>query len=308
MSGDSTRNGTSSNGNGRHGASSGTPGTPQIRDFVYLNQERIFSYLSQLDGGLKLLYSRVRDEGWSETMTSPEKTTDVGANASGSVEGKMAFLAGVTGELGADWKHSVRTGGDSRSDFERRGAMDLFGLHHRAFDLVMERLGGRFTTVQGRIFLLEANWLEKKVKDFPEIAKAVNAFTTDKVTPPANTTQMSYLFRAYLADKVLVIMKTDDGKTATAYLDPSHFTYPISNIIADYGQAPTLKFTLVGISAPPQQIEDAGNFAVPHFHVDAAPMAALLAHFAGALGNMRDYFEVKSVESHLVPLGLYYEL
>lgn len=310
MSGASSGSGQSSNGNGMNGGASGPSDINPIRDFLYLDQDRIFSYLSQIEGGLKLLYSKVHEEGWQEEVTSPEKTTQVGLSASGSVEGKLAMLAGMTGEVGGEWSHGVTTGGDSRTDHERRATADLFGLHHRAFDLVMERVGHRFTVLHGRIFLLDFNWTEKKVKDFPEIIKAVRAFAgpDEKLEVPKNTTQMSYLIRSYMHDKFLVILRTPEDEKYTAYLDPKHIVTPIENVIDAYGQAPTLDFTLVGILAPPQRHDETGSFSVPHFQAEGQAMADMLAAFAGTLSNMRDFFNVKSTDGHLVPLALYLEI
>ncbi|MBZ9713801.1 hypothetical protein [Deinococcus multiflagellatus] len=259
---------------------------------------------------MKLLYSKVREEGWSEEVTSPEKTTEVGVDLGGSVEGKLAALAGMTGEIGADWKHGVKVGGDSRTDHERRATADLFGLHHRAFDLVMERVGHRFTTVHGKIFLLDFDWAEKKVKDFPEIIKAVKplADPSTKLTTPPNTTQMSYLLRSYMKGKTLVILRSQAGQKYTAYLETRHLLTPIEDLIDAYGQAPTLDFTLVGIAAPPQRYDQAGDFSVAHFQPDGQALAGTLANFAGSLSNMRDFFNVKSTQGHLVPLALYLEI
>lgn len=311
MSSDTNRNESASNGNVTSAAADGKSVTPPIRDFIYLNQDRIFSYLSQMDGGLKLLYSKVKEESWSETVTTPEKATEVGASAGGTFEGKIPFLAGMSGELGLDLKHAVTTGNDARTDGERRGNAELFGLHHRAFDLVVQRLGLRVKTLSGKILIADINWLERKIKDFPEIMKAANAFQQDKSRhgkAPSNTTQMSYLFRAYLADRILVILRADGGKTFTAYLDPKHLTSSIDTVISDFGHLPTLNFTMVGIEAPPQKFNDAGDFSVTHFQSDAQGMAELFAHFSGSMGNMRDFFEIKSRDGHIVPLALYTEI
>lgn len=310
MSGNTGTSVASSNGGGTNADASGQNVTPPIRDFIYLNQDRIYSYLSQLDGGLKLLYSKVKEESWSETMTTPELTSEVTGSLAGSFEGKIPLLAGMSAEATAEWVRSRKTGNDARVDGERITTSDLFGLHHRAFDLVIERLGSRVKTVSGQIMLADINWLQQNIKDFPEIIKNVNMFLPqkDKITPPDKTSQMSYLFKTYLMNRILMILRDNNSMTYTSYLDPKHLTYPLDNIISDYGQTPTIEFTLVGIEATPQQFSQAGKFEVPHFHSDAQPMAKLFGNFAGNMQNMRDFFEMKSREGHMVPLALYTEI
>lgn len=310
MSDSTSSNGANSNGDGTNAAANGQSVTPPIRDFIYLNQDRIYSYLSQMDNGLKLLYSKVKEESWSETMTTPELTSEVTGSLAGSFEGKVPLLAGLSAEATAEWARTRKTGNDARVDGERITSSDLFGLHHRAFDLVIERLNTRVKTVSGKIMLADINWLQQNIKDFPEIIKAVNMFLPkeSRVTPPSNTTQMSYLFRTYLMNRILTILRDNDDKIYTAYLDPKHLIYPMDNIISDYGQTPTIEFTLVGIEAKPQQFVQSGKFKVPHFHSDAQPMADLFGGFAGNMQNMRDFFEMKSREGHMVPLALYTEI
>lgn len=308
MSGNTNVGEPSTNGTATNDAASGNSDVLKIREFLYLNQDKIFSYLSQIDGGLKLLYSKVENDSWEERRGQPTKTTGVQAGVQGDAAFKLLALAEARVEANVTGSHTVESGIEERIDSGSRGSLDLFGLHHKAFDLVLEKLGGRLMTVHGQIFIIDFDWLEENLKDFPAVAKALNALSEQKMTPPKNTTQMSYLFRTYLSGKVLVILRDDDGDIYTAYLDRQHCTTSVENIFSDYGQAPSGRFTLTGISAPPQTSDAAGNFSVPHFIEGAQQMADQLATFAGAMVNMRHFLEVKSTDGHLVPLALYLEL
>lgn len=308
MSGATNGNGPTSNGTGTNGGESGSSDAQKIREFLYLNQDKVFSYLSQIEGGLKLLYSKLAHDGWEERRGQPTVTTTVEGNLTGNAALKILALAEANVEGSVGGSHTVESGVEERTERGHQGTVDLFGLHHKAFDLVLEKLGSRLLTIQGQIFMIDFDWLEKNLKDFPAIAKALNSFSDEKIKPPQNTTQMSYVFRTYLSGKVLVILRDDEGTIHTAYLDKKHCTTSVENIFSDYGQAPSGRFTLTGISAPPQTSVAAGSFSVPHFIESAQPMADQLASFTAALVNVRHFLEVKSTDGHLVPLALYLEL
>jgi len=309
MTSGSSGSGQNSNGSGTNGGASGNNATQKVREFLYLNQNRVFSYLSQLDGGLKLLYSKVKEDSWSETIGDAETTTDVGVNVSATVEGKIALLAGMSGEVAGDWKRSTKSGGDTRTDGERNTSSELFGLHHRAFDLVMEKIGSRFTLVTGQIFIIDASGITEDVKDFAEIIKNINVFVpaANKMTTPANLKQMHYLFKKYLKNKILVILRTSNDEIYTAYLEDKHLLYPIGDIVFDYGVAPTGAFTLIGMRARPQAALNAGSFSVPHVEPEAQAIADQFAGLVSAMQGMADFFAFRSATGHLVPLALFSE-
>ena len=310
MTSSSNSSGRNSSGSGSSSATSGTSATPQIREFVYLNQNKVFSYLSQLEGGLKLLYSKVQEDSWSETIGDAETTTDVGASIKGTIEGKLEFLAGISGEVAGDWKRSVADGGDSRTDGQRNTSYELFGLHHRAFDLVMDKIGGRFIKVTGQIFIIDAETVIADIKDFPDIIKNLNVFLLAgaKQTAPKNTAQIYYLLKKYLKGKILVILKSYDDLIYTAYLERAHVTYAISDVIMDYGMSPISNFTLVGLSAQPQAASNARAFSVPHYSPEAQGVSDQFLELAGAMQGMADFFSLRSATGHIVPLALYLDL
>jgi hypothetical protein len=288
--------------------SSGTSATPLVREFIYLNQAKVFSYLSQMEGGLKLLYSKVHEDSWSETVAEAENVTERGASLTGTFEAKIALLAGMTGEATADWKNSVKSGGDARTDGERSVTSDLFGLHHKAFDLVMQAMGSRLATYSGKIVFIDTDFVIRNIKDFPAIARELKAISGENIVPMANTKEMSSLMDRYLSGKVVVIMRLDDGRKITAYLDKEHLHSNIESTIMDYGYAPVSRFTLVGINAPAQQQGLAGDFSVPHYVPEGVAMAAQLPAMAGSLAGMAEFLQAKSRDGHVVPLALYVEI
>lgn len=308
MSSASSGNGQNSSGNGTNGGANGPSGTPPIREFIYLNQNKIFSYLSQMEGGLRLLYSKVREEAWSETIGDAEKTTEVGLSASGTVEGKIAFLAGISGDVTGDWRHTVASGGDSRQDSEKTVSSEIFGLHHKAFDLVLEHMRSRLIVKKGRISFIHMDFLLEQLEKFPDTAKNLNALNGGDLKPPPHTKQMHILLKRFMENKIIVILRESNDQKTTAYLAPEFLTGSIDSVIMDYGAAPTMDFTLVGISAPGQAQASAGDFSVQHYDTNGAGMAAQLNTFAGSIGGMSEFFQLKSVDGHVAPLALYLEL
>lgn len=261
-----------------------------------------------MEGGLRLLYSKVREEAWSETIGDAEKTTEVGLSASGTVEGKIAFLAGISGDVAADWRHTVGSGGDSRQDSERSVNSELFGLHHKAFDLVLNHMRDRLVVKTGRISIIHMNYLLDQIQRFPDTMANLSVIVGEEQSAPPHTDQMHTLLERYMGNRIVVILRDGNGRKTTCFLVPEFLTGSIESITMDYGAAPTMDFTLVGINAPPQAQAAAGDFSVDHYVPDGAPMAAQLGGFAGSIGALSEFFELKSVDGHVAPLALYLEL
>jgi len=104
-----------------------------VRDFLYLDVDRIKSYVAQAEGGLLEVYDK---------LSRQDRGLEAGAGAEGEVGGLLRLLGrvGAHGELGANFLIS-------RGDKESRS------LHDAIYDRLEERLDGTqaITSIDGHI-------------------------------------------------------------------------------------------------------------------------------------------------------------
>lgn len=310
MSSDTNETEKSTNGNGTPTEPSGSASTPVVRDFLYLDQEKIFSYLSQIQGGLKILFTKFQNESWHELKGPPEITREVGVDVKGDGGIKIPLLAEARVEAAAHFLNSVKSGPEYRDKGGLDGTSELFGLHHMAFDVVLNELRSRLSVSEGSIEIIDLSSFLDYLKDFPEIVKNFNLINTASKAdePPKTVKNIHYLLNRYGKGKIIVLMKDSKGKVISSFLQECHLTSPITSIIDNYGSQPNGKFVLVGVPAPNNKERVNFSEIFTGISEEGQELVAKLIDLVQNFESMSNFFQLKSNDMNVFPLALYSEL
>lgn len=211
---------------------SGGSNSPNVREFIYLDQPKILSYLSQLEGGLRQLIVNVEKELAADENTSPTQETITRYALESHTSGKIPLIAELDGTASMDREAHFTSAGRKTTTSSTAYRADLSILHHQAFDLVMERMGGKFLTLEGRTSIFSLNRL-------------FEALPTESLPPDAKS-GLEMLQKLQLGN--LAYIENPDRHLHSFLLD-EHFTIPSQFFQIIYGSPSELDFTIVGISA-----------------------------------------------------------
>lgn len=111
---------------GRPSSSSGAKPTPRstnssgVREFLYLDLLKLFSYLSQIRGGRELLIERVEQQFSIDEKSEPTMTRLIKGEVDAELSGKIPLIAEGTiqGQVGGE---QSTTSGDVRNKSGRMG-------------------------------------------------------------------------------------------------------------------------------------------------------------------------------------------
>lgn len=229
-----------------------------VRDFIYLDEQRLFSYLSQLENGLRLLTQKVQSElAESETKTGGDKDggeweidggisptaaalTGVIATALnvGTFPIGMLAGAGFKGKYSHNWETSTDEVKTASNEYSGRNETTV--LHHAAFDVVMSRLGDRVKTASGSLTLLPIASLIRSFGNAMQKGLPVD-------TPDAAGGVAAVGAFEELGTQTVVFLESPEN--FHAYVQDVHFTLPPSLIYALYGPCSSVEFTIVYIEA-----------------------------------------------------------
>lgn len=279
-----------------------------VREFLYLDQPKLLSYLSQIHGGLQLLVEQVERQFRSHDNTTPEQKRTVEAAVEAELLGKIPFL--VEGTVAPSYKESreTATGGDKVSTGRLGQRASVSTLHHEALELVERHLGDRLVKISGDVQFIDFDSVLDTIKDFPDFIKNFNTVTGQKLSTPSNTKGMHYLVSKSSRGRVAVLLRSPSGKITTSYLQKQNLTTDPQSIVDNYGIRLSGQFTLVGIDAtPPTEIPDFS----PTFmqaHEDGEEMGRALVQMVQQLEHMLRFWQLKSKDSHIYPIAIYREL
>ena len=215
---------------------SGSANSLSVREFIYLDLPKLQSYLSQINGGLDLLLRKV-ESAYDETRIDPDTREVVNASLMrGSATGKVPFLGEAEGEL--KHEHTVKTadGGTTVNTVTGSGRVEMSVLHHKIFDVVMDKLEDKLEVFTGRVYLfpVDAVWrlyeiLGPEATKDPE-GKAKQGFAAVRSLGITN-----------------VIYSEGQGRVLSAFMQNDFFTIPQESFSFVYGAPTEQRFTLVGI-------------------------------------------------------------
>ena len=302
-------NGTGNSGNGQQ---SGANASSSVRDFVFLDEAKIFSYLSQIEGGLRLLRDSVESQLDTEQLqtggdktagqTSGEGGFSPAAAALGGVVGALlggpaiplGLMAGANGKVAyqRSWEKSTDNLTDSSAQFA--GSRDLSILHHAAFDLVVKELGDRLLEIKGALTVLPISAIVTSLHNASKIGLSLNDPTAiDSLAGAAAYGEMGLQS---------VVFLENDTKQVHAYVHDSSFTMPPALINGTYGACSSVRFTLIGLEA-----QDVGK-ARRHIPRQVQTKGKV---FFEAMGQLFKGFEDSmGIDSgkRVVPLAIYRDL
>lgn len=220
-----------------------------VRDFIYLDEAKIFSYLAQIEGGLKVVRQKV------ESALDISSTESGGDKKSGSHNGELGVSPAATalaqiltsfvsasissGLLaGAGGKYSYQKNWETSTDTIKTANHDLASstdisiLHHAAYDLVAKKLGHKLVVVKGKMSLLPIEVVSEMIKEFGSNPEAISAF---KMLEHMGASNICFVENAN--DKI------------NAFLDKQHFLVAPGTIFSTYGSPSEVDFTIVGLFA-----------------------------------------------------------
>lgn len=226
-------------------------GSSSVRDFIYLDEAKVFSYLAQMEGGLRLLRQRVEsaldinseESGGDKTAgqhnveggLSPTVAAVLGALGVAGGALPMGLLAGLTGKYTyqRNWENTTPNLKTSTND--GASSSDLTILHHAAFELVMQRMGSKFISVTGHASLLTLGM--------------INGILDIIVDEPEERIKMQNSFGLLKTMDVQNICFVEGEENVHGFMRDEHFLVPPTNFVGSYGSPTEIQFTLVGIYA-----------------------------------------------------------
>lgn len=257
----SGKKGKSGNGNNTPNSDEPQPSagsaSSTVRDFIYLDEAKIFSYLAQIEGGLRL----VRQEVESALDTSRTESGGDKKGGSHNFEGEVspaaaALAQALTAFLSAGTATGLLTGAGGKYTYQREwekstdkllsetrdltASTDLTVLHHAAFDVVMSHLSDRVKTAKGALTLLP---LSSLVRSFGNALAA--GLPVD--TPDASGGVAAVGAYSELGTQTVVFLESQDN--LHAYVQDSNFIVSPSLLLATYGACTSENFTIVYIEA-----------------------------------------------------------
>lgn len=263
-----------------------------VREFIYLDVPKIYSYLSQMEGGLRLLIEKVEDE-YTDTELEPEiKETIIRATATAGADAKVPLLGGGNAEVG--WERLRRTAPASERVVTRSGggSANLSILHHKAFDLVFDRLKEKFTVATGDIYLLPlANAME-----FVRMTKESRGESDEKF----NRAQVGFEALKLISAETVVYCESADHQNLHGFMNEDHFTVTAEQFTSTYGVPSEGLFTLVGLKG--QNVGKQHSKPIPHQAKDTEA-----SNMFNALATFRNHVNKFLAQSgvRVYPLALY---
>lgn len=279
-----------------------------VRDFLYLDQPKVLSYLSQLNGGLQQLVEQVEQQFKVTDKSDPELVHAVQTVIRGELTGKVPLIADGTVAGERTESNEKKKGGD-RTLAGRLGARATqTTIHHEAFEIVLSRLSNRFKILQGKIVLIDYDDVIRNMEEHENTIGDFNIVTGQKLATAKNTKNLARLVSRSASGKVTCILSNSSGNT-TAFLNKRHLNEDISVIIDNYGANPSGIFTLVGIETTSSHQE---KIILPKSFSHASPNgdegAENMLGIVMSAFNMHKNWKVISKDSHIYPIALYKEL
>lgn len=246
--------------------SSTKSGERSVREFLYLDYEKLTSYLAQVRKGLPKGKTRIKGSGTRELVTDPEHETgvegSVAAGLEGGVDPNIAKLLGLMAEVDFKLSRLTRSGGD---EYERTKAEQLIEtkeLHHDVFSVVEETFEQRelietvlgrqaskkpFYRAQGSADIIYFNHIIDNLEKFDEMRDAFLGVSGQKqdIGTIDNAEHLLYLLRRFYKDRLAVVLHSE-GKTVSAILDPAQLRTPLEMLIDNYGRQTHVRLTLLG--------------------------------------------------------------
>ncbi|GAA5504280.1 hypothetical protein Dxin01_04049 [Deinococcus xinjiangensis] len=276
-----------------------------VREYLYLDQEKVLSYLSQIQGGLRLLVEQVERQFRSQENTTPQNKSAVESTIEAELLGKIPLVADATVHGTYKSARETTTGNDKVS-FGRFGQRaNISTVHHEALELVEREMGSKLVHVRGFVQFINFDDLLETIKDFPEFTKNFNAVTGQKLATPANTKQIHYLISKSSAGRILVLVLDEDGVTTTSYLHRDKLTADPRFITDNYGIRFGSEFTLVGVEATPFEEKPDFSLGFTQSHEDGLDMGRHLVDLIQKQEGMKTFWELRSKERHIYPVAMY---
>lgn len=311
MSGDTNRNSQNPESVSADSETRQTPeSTPSssVREYLYLDQAKVQSYLSQIQGGLQLLAEQVERQFRKQTNSTPEFKEAVEASIHAELTGKVPYL--LEGQISPDYNvKRERKAGNDLTEVGRSGQRSVITtVHHEALELVERSLGNKLVKLTGVIQFVDFDSLLETIKDFPDHVKNFNAVTGQKMVAPGNIKQLHYLLSKSSAGRILVLVLEDSGMTTTAYLERAKLTSSPQTIVDNYGVRFGKPFTILGVDStlPTQKVDFSTNFQ--QAHATGPDMGRSLIDVIQKQEEMKQFWELRSQERHIYPLAMYREL
>lgn len=279
-----------------------------VREFVYLDEAKIFSYLAQIEGGLRILRQEVEsaldtastESGGDKKAGSHNVEAQLSPTAAALAQVLTSFvtasissglLAGAGGKYTyqRSWENSTDVLKSETKDFS--SGTDLSILHHAAFDLVVNNLDKKLVTVKGKLSILPLDVIAT-------LADMSQGASSTQKSFVAETTKM---FRDMGLSNICYI--ENKSENVNAFLNGNHFLVSPSEIFTTYGSPSQVDFTLVGIFA-----QDPGRT-----HKRTAPVQVsgdskkLFESVNQSFERMWDVFGVKGGR-RVYPLAIYLDL
>jgi hypothetical protein len=311
MSSDSSSNGKKLSSESNNSAPKRTqPSTNSsiVREFLYLDLPKLFSYLSQITGGRQLLIQRVEEQFKIDEKSEPTQIEAVKFEIDAALSGKIPFFA--DGNLhGLYGKDSSTQSGDVRTKTGKFGSrVTVSTIYHEALKLVQDELGDRLVSLEGRLAIIDFRQFIGFAGGYGQFIKDFNAVTGQKLKDEAHTKQLASILNVASSDRLLILLREENARTSTAYLSRENLTTDIQNIIDNYGARPKVKFTLIGLDATSDEVKT--DFSTNFFqdHDDGQQMGLSLIEVMQQLEALLGFWQLKSKESHIFPLAIYRDL
>lgn len=221
------------------------------REFLYLDTGRIHSYLSQLEGGLRLLAEKVEESYSSTQETDPQKIERQQASAKATLAGMIpVLLSAGTGKFNYGYERQLTDEQRVAKTEDRAVRTDLSILHHKAFDLVQEAIGEHLLNITGRATFVDVNYLGRLVRSHNDrLARQLSSESSEYKEHEQTRQDSEYGFElmGLLGTELLIYVEDPEGMSVNAIGDLSHLTLPTSTIQYAYGSPSSRNITMVGI-------------------------------------------------------------
>ncbi|WP_425145383.1 DUF6414 family protein [Deinococcus sp.] len=215
-----------------------------VREFIYLDLPKLFSYLSQIRGGRQLLIQRVEEQFRIDEKSEPIQSNAVKLEIDAALSGKIPFFAdGNVHSLYGQESNNVS--GDVRSKAGKLGArVTVSTVYHEALKLVQDELGDRLVSLNGRLEIIDFRQLTNFTSGFSQFIKHFNAITGNKIKDEAKTKDIASILKVSSESRLLILLREENRRTSSSYLSRENLTTDIENIIDNYGTRPKVKLHL----------------------------------------------------------------
>lgn len=279
-----------------------------VRDFIYLDQSKLLSYLSQIHGGLQLLTERVERQFRTEEKADPEYKSSVEAAVEAELLGKVPLF--VEGSFGSQYKtgRETTTGGDKTATGRSGQRAVVSTIHHEALEIVQSHLGDKLISVTGDLQIVDFEHFLSFTRNFNDFVTNFNKVTKGNLTKITNLKELHALVSTASAGRVLAFLQDNDSTISTAYLQREHLTADSQSISDNYGIRLSGEYTVIGIDATPNKDKIDFSKLFNQAHEDGHEMGIGLVDTIQKMESMLDFWRLKSRDSHLYPIAIYREL